>query len=310
MATLSSASGLSSSSGQAASSGAGWLSYRPTPRKPRYVLPVGAVDAHCHVFGPDSVFPYAPTRKYTPADAPKEKLFALRDFLGFERNVIVQATCHGTDNRALLDAVLTAGDRARGVAAIEPGVTGTELADLHMAGVRGIRFNLVRRLADPRPDSYYRGLADLVAELGWHVVVCFEAADLAERWELLTRLPTIVIVDHLGRPDVTRPVHGPGFALFERLMGEHENVWAKLSGAERLSVSGPPGYDDFITFARHIARSYPDRVLWGTDWPHPNMRSHMPDDGDLVDLIPRIAPTSDLQRRLLVANPTRLYWKD
>jgi 2-pyrone-4,6-dicarboxylate lactonase len=93
-------------------------------------------------------------------------------------------------------------------------------------------------------------------------------------------------------------------------MCEHENVWAKLSGAERLSVAGPPGYDDFVTFARHIARTYPDRVIWGTDWPHPNMKSHMPDEGDLVDLIPRIAPSADLQRRLLVDNPARLYWKD
>jgi len=293
-----------------AAPGADWLVYRANPRKPRFIPPAGAVDAHCHVFGPGDMFPYAPQRKYTPVDAPKEKLFALRDFLGFQRNVIVQATCHGADNRALMDAVLTAGDRARGVAVIEPGVTGSELADLHAAGVRGIRFNFVRRLADPEPDEYYRRLADLVADFGWHVVVYFEAADLAERWDLITHLPTVVVVDHMGRPDVTRPVNGPGFALFQRLMGEHENVWAKLSGAERLSVSGPPGYDDFVTFARHMARTHPGRVIWGTDWPHPNMRSHMPDEGDLVDLIPRIAPTADAQRRLLVDNPMRLYWKD
>lgn len=294
----------------AVSPGPDWLVYRANPRKPRYVLPAGAVDAHCHVFGPGSVFPYAPGRKYTPADAPKERLFALRDFLGFERTVIVQATCHGADNRAMVDALRAAGGRARGVAVIEPGITRPELADLHAAGVRGVRFNFVRRLADPEPDGYYLGLADLIAELGWHVVVYFEAADLAERWELITHLPTVVVVDHLGRPDVTRPVNGPGFALFQRLMREHENVWAKLSGAERLSVAGPPGYDDFVTFARHIARTFPDRVIWGTDWPHPNMKSHMPDEGDLVDLIPRIAPDAGLRRKLLVANPARLYWKD
>jgi 2-pyrone-4,6-dicarboxylate lactonase len=288
---------------------ADWLVYLANPRKPAYVLPPGAADAHCHVFGPGRVFPYAPERKYTPVDAPKEKLFALRDFLGFDRNVIVQATCHGADNRALVDALLAAEDRARGVATIRPGITRSELADMHAAGVRGVRFNFVRRLADPKPDEYYRGLVDLIAEFGWHIVVYFEAADLAERWDLFTSLPTVIVVDHMGRPDVTQPVDGVGFALFQRLMHEHENVWAKLSGAERLSVSGPPGYEDFVPFARHVTETFPDRVIWGTDWPHPNMKSHMPDEGDLVDLVPRIAATGDLQRRLLVDNPMRLYWE-
>jgi 2-pyrone-4,6-dicarboxylate lactonase len=288
---------------------ADWLVYRANPRKPDYALPPGAVDAHCHVFGPGNVFPYAPERKYTPVDAPKEKLFALRDYLGFERTVIVQATCHGADNRALVDALLAAGDRARGVATIRPGITKSELADMNAAGVRGVRFNFVRRLADPKPDEYYRNLVDLIAEFGWHIVVYFEAADLAERWDLFTSLPTVIVVDHMGRPDVTQPVDGPGFALFQRLMHEHENVWVKPSGAERLSVSGPPGYDDFVPFARRIAETFPDRVIWGTDWPHPNMKSHMPDEGDLVDLVPRIAPATDLQRRLLVDNPLCLYWE-
>jgi 2-pyrone-4,6-dicarboxylate lactonase len=288
---------------------ADWLTFDPNPSKPGFVPPPGAVDAHCHVFGPGDVFPYAPERKYTPTDAPKEVLFERRDFLGFERNVIVQATCHGADNRAMVDALLTAGDRARGVATVKPGVSRAELDDLHAAGVRGIRFNFVRRLADPKPDDYYRGLVEQVAELGWHIVVYFEAPDLAERWQLFTSMPTVVVVDHMGRPDVTQPLDGPGFELFNRFMREHENVWAKVSGAERLSVSGPPKYDDFVPFARHIVETFPDRVLWGTDWPHPNMKSHMPDDGALVDIVPRIAPTGDLQRRLLVANPQRLYWE-
>jgi 2-pyrone-4,6-dicarboxylate lactonase len=289
---------------------AGWLSFDPSPSKPGYVPPPGAVDAHCHVFGPGDVFPYAPERNYTPADATKDQLFALRDLLGFERNVIVQATCHGADNRALADALVTAGDRARGVATIRPGVSRSELADLHAAGVRGIRFNFVKRLVkEPKPDDYYRELADLVAEFGWHIVVYFEAPDLAERWDLFTSLPTVVVVDHMGRPDVTQPVDGPGFALFRRLLEENENVWSKVSGAERLSVSGPPGYDDVVPFSRHVVETVPGRVLWGTDWPHPNMKSHMPDDGALVDLIPRIAATEDLRRRLLVDNPSRLYWE-
>ncbi|MBO0774718.1 MAG: amidohydrolase family protein [Actinobacteria bacterium] len=288
---------------------ADWLAFHPDPSKPHYPLPPGAVDAHCHVFGPGDVFPYAPERKYTPADAGKEQLFALRDFLGFERNVIVQATCHGADNRALVDALQGADGRARGVATIRPGIRASELAGLHAAGVRGIRFNFVKRLADPKPDDYYRGLADLVAELGWHIVVYFEAADLAERWNLFASFPAAIVVDHMGRPDVSQPVDGPGFTLFTRFLSENEHVWAKVSGPERLTRSGPPQYADVVPFARHLVETFPDRVLWGTDWPHPNMKSHMPDDGALVDLIPRIARTGDLQRRLLVDNPLRLYWE-
>jgi 2-pyrone-4,6-dicarboxylate lactonase len=288
---------------------AGWLPFDPNPTKPTFAPPPGAVDVHCHVFGPGDLFPYAPQRKYTPTDASKDQLFALRDFLGFERNVIVQATCHGADNRALADALYAAGDRARGVATIGPGTSPAELADLHAAGVRGIRFNFVRRLADPEPDGYYRALVDRVAELGWHIVVYFEAPDLAERWNLFTSLPTAVVVDHMGRPDVTQPLDAEGFTLFNRFLAEHQNVWCKATGAERLTKSGPPGYDDVVPFARALVEAFPDRVLWGTDWPHPNMKSHMPDDGALVDLIPRVAVTAELQRKLLVDNPLRLYWE-
>ncbi len=287
---------------------ADWLDFDPAPSRPRFVPPPGAVDAHCHVFGPGDRFPYAPERKYTPCDAGKERLFALRDFLGFERNVIVQATCHGADNRALVDALRTAGDRARGIATVRDSVGDAELQELHAAGVRGVRFNFVRRLVDPKPDAYYHRIIERIAALGWQVVVYFEAADLAERWDFFTSLPTTVVVDHMGRPDVTQPVDGPEFQRFVRLMAEHENVWSKVSCPERLSRQGPPGYDDVVPFARHLVERFPDRVLWGTDWPHPNMKQHMPDDGALVDFIPRIAPTAELQHRLLVDNPMRLYW--
>ncbi|WP_267397078.1 MULTISPECIES: amidohydrolase family protein [unclassified Sphingomonas] len=288
----------------------GWLCWDPAPTTPRFVPPADAVDAHCHVFGPGDVFPYAPERKYTPCDASKDQLFALRDHLGFARNVIVQATCHGADNRALVDALQAAGDRARGIATVRDTVTDEELAALDAAGVRGVRFNFVRRLVDPKPDAYYRAIIDRIAPLGWHVVVYFEAADLEERWDFFTSLPTVVVVDHMGRPDVTKPVDGPDFARFIRLIAEHDNVWSKVTCPERLSVSGPPNYDDVVPFARTLVKRFPDRVLWGTDWPHPNMTSHMPDDGNLVDIIPRIAETEEAQRRLLVDNPIRLYWQN
>jgi 2-pyrone-4,6-dicarboxylate lactonase len=287
----------------------GWLGFHAAPRKPDFRPPAGAVDAHCHVFGPGDEFPYARERKYTPTDAPKEKLWALRDFLGFERNVIVQGTCHGADNRALIDALRDSGDRARGVATVTQAITDAELAVLHEAGVRGVRFNFVKRLVDVTPPEVLLEIARRIAPLRWHVVVYFEAQDLPELAPFLASLPTMVVIDHMGRPDVRQPVDGPQFERFVRFMGEHDNVWSKVSGAERLSVDGPPDYSDFVPFARRIVETYPARVLWGTDWPHPNMKSHMPDDGNLVDLLPRIAPTPELQRRLLVDNPMRLYWE-
>jgi 2-pyrone-4,6-dicarboxylate lactonase len=289
---------------------ANWMDFDPDPSKPRFKLPTGAVDAHCHVFGPGDAFPYAPERKYTPCDAGKEKLFALRDFLGFERNVIVQATCHGADNRALVDALKAAGDRARGIATVRDTVTDDELAELHAAGVRGVRFNFVRRLVDPKPDAYYHDIIKRIAPFGWHVVVYFEAADLAERWDFFTSLPTTVVVDHMGRPDVGKDVDGPEFQQFVRLMAEHGNVWSKVTCPERLSKTPTHSYDDVVPFAKHLVDRFPDRVLWGTDWPHPNMTTHVPDDGKLVDFIPRIATTADLQQKLLVDNPVRLYWGD
>ena len=287
-----------------------WLVFHPNPSRPTFRVPAGAVDAHCHVFGPAAQFPYAPERKYTPCDASKDQLFALRDFLGFERNVIVQATCHGTDNRALVDALQHSGGRARGVATVSRDVTDAELRAMHEAGVRGTRFNFVRRLVDFTPREVLAEIAHRIAPLGWHVVIYFEAQDLPELWDFFTALPTTVVVDHMGRPDVSKPVDGPEFALFMRMLAEHPNIWSKVSCPERLSKSGPSRYDDVVPFARRIVETFPDRVLWGTDWPHPNMKSHMPDDGLLVDYVQRIATTPELQRKLLVDNPMRLYWAD
>jgi 2-pyrone-4,6-dicarboxylate lactonase len=285
-----------------------WLVFDPDPSTPAYKPPAGAVDAHCHVFGPGDRFPYAPQRKYTPCDASAAQLFALRDHLGFARNVIVQATCHGADNRALTDALRRAEGRARGVATVGAEVTDQELEDLHADGVRGVRFNFVKRLVDVTPRAVLDSIAARIAPLGWHIVVYFEAADLPGLYDFFTALPAIVVVDHMGRPDVSQPVDGPQFELFVRLMREHPTVWSKVSCPERLTRSGPPGYDDVVPFARRLVETFPDRVLWGTDWPHPNLKSQMPDDGQLVNFIPRVATTTELQRKLLVDNPMRLYW--
>ncbi len=295
----------------------GWLDWYTGPSKPTLKLPAGAVDAHCHVFGPGDPFPYAPQRKYTPCDASKDQLFALRDHLGFERNVVVQATCHGSDNRAMVDALLHANGKARGVATVTRDISDADLHALHDAGVRGVRFNFVKRLVDFTPKEELIEIANRIKPLGWHVVIYFEAVDLPELWDFFTALPTTVVVDHMGRPDVTQPVDGPEFALFERFMTEHPNVWSKVTCPERLSVSGPkaldgatPTYTDVVPFAQRLIARFPDRVLWGTDWPHPNLKDHMPDDGLLVDFIPQIAPTAELQRKLLVDNPMKLYWPE
>jgi len=299
----------------------GWLDWFEGPSRPRFQVPPGSVDAHCHVFGPRAEFPYAPERKYTPCDASKSQLFALRDHLGFARNVIVQATCHGADNRAMVDACIASDGRARGVATVRRSVSDAELQQMHAAGVRGVRFNFVKRLVDFTPRDELMEIAARVAKLGWHVVIYFEAVDLPELWDFFSALPATVVVDHMGRPDVTKPVDGPEFALFMKFMREHPNVWSKVSCPERLSVTGPkalPGqvsgeqsaYQDVVPFARAIVETFPDRVLWGTDWPHPNLKDHMPDDGLLVDFIPHIAVTAELQQKLLVRNPMRLYWPE
>lgn len=287
---------------------ADWLDWHPNPSVPTFQVPAGAVDAHCHVFGPGNEFPFAPERKYTPCDASREQLFALRDFLGFEKNVVVQATCHGADNSALLDVLAHSDDRARGVVTVKPDVTEYELARMHELGVRGVRFNYVKRLVDPKPDEYYRAIIEKIRPLGWHVVLYFEPADLREKWDFFTSLNIPIAIDHMGRPDVSKPIDNEEFELLQRFMRENPDVWCKVSCPDRLSLSGAPLYADVVPFARTIVEEFSDRVLWGTDWPHPNMKKEMPDDGILVDYVPSIATTPTLQQKLLVTNPTTLYW--
>ncbi|UJF17848.1 amidohydrolase family protein [Vibrio sp. SS-MA-C1-2] len=287
---------------------ADYLPFHPAPSKPNYTPPAGAVDAHCHVFGPASLFPYSPKRKYTPCDAPKEQLFELRDYLGFDRNVIVQASCHGTDNQALLDALETAGDLARGIAVVSPDITKEELEQMDRLGVRGVRFNFVKRLVDTTPKEVFKSIAEKIKPLGWHIVVYFESQDLDEIAPFLVELDTTIVVDHMGRPDISEGIESESFAKFINLMANNTNIWTKVSCPERLTLT-PPNYSDVIPFAKTLVEKFPERVLWGTDWPHPNMKSHTPDDGHLVDVIPKIAQTTELQQALLVKNPMRLYWK-
>jgi 2-pyrone-4,6-dicarboxylate lactonase len=285
----------------------GYIPFHPNPSKPAFRAPPGAVDAHCHVFGPEQRFAYAPERKYTPCDAPKEKLFGLRDFLGLDRNVIVQASCHSKDNRAMVDALETAGERARGVAFVGEEVTDADLKALDRAGVRGVRFNFVRRLVDVTPRDVLTRIASRVAPLGWHIVVYFEMPDLPDFEPFFTALPTTVVVDHMGVPNVRKGVEDPENQRFLHMLDKHPNIWSKVTCPERMTLAGPP-YDDVAPFGRALVKNFPDRVLWGTDWPHPNMKKEAPDDGVLVDWVPKIAPGAAEQQALLVDNPMRLYW--
>jgi 2-pyrone-4,6-dicarboxylate lactonase len=283
-----------------------WVDY---PAKPNWTPPAGAVDAHVHVFGPEAEFPFAPIAKYHPEDATPEMLFLLRQHLGFSRTVIVQASCHGFDNAATLNGIAKSNGTARGVAVVDPDIGDAELRALHEGGIRGVRFNFLKRLVDNAPKDKFLDIARRIASLGWHVVVYFEADILAELIPFLEAIPTIIVVDHMGRPDIEQGPHGADITAFKKLLDDHPNIWTKVSGAERLSPQGPP-FDDFVSVVRPIVERYPDRVLWGTDWPHPNMEHRIPDDGQLVDVLPRIAVTPELQRKLLVDNPERLYWSD
>lgn len=276
----------------------------PDPRKPRFVLPPLACDAHW-VFGPVDKFPYAAERRYTPPDAPRERLASLHGLLGVERAVVVQASCHGSDNRAMLDAIAASDGRYRGIAIVDEGVSEHELRGLHEGGVRGVRFNFVRHLGSaPKPD-FFRAVLDRIRPLGWHIVLHLDAADLVELSPILRTLPLPFVIDHMGR---IKAGDGLKQAPFEALLAlmRSETCWVKLCGAERISTAGPP-FHDALPFAQALIAAAPDRVLWGTDWPHPNIRGAMPNDGDLVDLLPLLAPDESARRKLLVENPARLY---
>jgi predicted TIM-barrel fold metal-dependent hydrolase len=268
-------------------------------------IPPGACDAHCHVFGPAAKFPFAPERTYTPPDAGLDLFERLQDRLGLSRAVFVQASCHGTDNSAMVDALVRGRGRYAGVAMVDDSFTDADLGALHDAGVRAARFNFVAHLGGaPDMDRFWR-VVGRVAPFGWHVVLHFDAVDLPAYADVLDRLPVPYVIDHLARVDAAAGLDQEPFARLGELLAD-ERAWVKISGAERISTEGPPHYADVVPFARTVIELAPDRVLWGTDWPHPNVR-RMPDDGDLVDLLATFAPDEETRHRILVDNPARLY---
>jgi 2-pyrone-4,6-dicarboxylate lactonase len=277
----------------------------PDTRTPRFSLPPLACDAHCHVFGPAAVFPYAPERSYTPPDAPKERLAHLHQQLGIERAVIVQASCHGSDNRAMLDAIAARPAALRGVAIVDDDTSDADLTRLHEGGVRGVRFNFVKHLGG-MPDLYFfKSVLPRLKAMGWHLILHLDAADLLALSETFATLPVPFVIDHMGRVKAGDDLQQSSFRALLDLM-RREHAWVKVCGSERISMAGPP-FHDAVPFAQTLIAAAPDRVLWGTDWPHPNIARYMPNDGDLVDLVPLIAPDPAIRQKLLVANPARLY---
>lgn len=278
----------------------------PNTRTPKFRPPAGACDAHCHIFGPGDRYPYAPDRTYTPPDAPLSRFKELQATLGLERAVLVNASCHGSDNTVILDAIAQSGGKYRGVANSDASFTERDFERLHEGGCRGVRFNFVKHLGGmPDMDEFHDTIAK-IRPLGWHVDLHFDAGDLLEFDDLLRNLPVPFLIDHMGRVPTKNGLQQAPFQRLLDVLRNNERCWVKISGAERISSEGPP-FTDAVPFAQALIEAAPDRILWGTDWPHPNIAKHMPNDGDLVDLIPLFMPDPALQQKILVDNPHRLY---
>ena len=278
----------------------------PNTKFPSFVAPSKACDAHCHVFGPAAKFPFAEGRTYTPPDSTFEDMQVLQETLGIDRAVIVQATCHGTDNSATLDAIARSRGRYRGVAIVDEGFTDDDFKRMDEGGMRGIRFSFARHIGNAPDFTLVRRITHRIAPLGWHVVIYMEAPDIVENADVLSKLPLPVVIDHMGRVKTKDGVGQEAFQLLLGLLRERNDFWVKICGAERISSVGPP-YEDAVPFAQACIEVAPDRVLWGTDWPHPNIEGYMPNDGDLMSLLALHAPDEAVRNRILVDNPNRLY---
>lgn len=272
-------------------------------------MPARACDTHCHVFGPYDRFPLSPTRSFTPPEIDFERLRGLHDFLGIERSVLVQASCHGTDNAAMLDAIARSGARYRGVAIVGAGFSDADFAHLHASGVRGVRFNFVAHLGGAPDLDFFRNTLKRIAPLGWHVQLHFDAQDILTYRTLFDEIEIPFVIDHMGRVRATDGVEQPAFRQLLALLVDNPRAWVKVSGSERLSVAGRP-FHDATPFVRALYAAAPERTLWGTDFPHPNLAGDMPNDGALVDLFAHNLPDERDRVRVLVDNPQRLYWAD
>jgi 2-pyrone-4,6-dicarboxylate lactonase len=282
----------------------------PEPALPDFIMPPLACDSHCHIVGPRARFPLARGRQDEAApDATKEMLRAMHARLGVARAVIVQSALHGTDPAATLDAVASSDGRWRGIILAEPGIADAELQRLHDLGMRGIRHNLVRRNAAGWDEASFLRLAQRIAGLGWHFLLHMGAEQLLERGDVLRRLPIPIVIDHLGRIDAAGGADQPAMQALLDLLARGR-VWVKIAAVDKLSRAPYP-HRDIAGLAAALVRAAPERILWGTDWPHPDGRGlrggAMPDDRCLAALIPLYAEDEASRRKMLVDNPAALY---
>lgn len=268
-------------------------------------MPAGSWDTHCHVFGPFARYPLATDRTYTPAAAPSERLFQMHESIGVARAVIVHPACHGFDLTVTLDAIKASGGRYRAVALVKETISDGELDACHAAGVRGVRFNFLSSLGRPPATDTIRRVCDRIARLRWHVVLHVDAGALPALPALTSNLPLPFVIDHFGRIQAEAGMQDAAYQTLLTLAAG-QNCWVKISGADRASAE-PPLYRDMIPFARALIAAAPERILWGTDWPHPNITGPCPRETDLVDLLHEIVPSPDMLCKILVDNPQRLY---
>lgn len=285
---------------------------RPCPgpdynlRPPKILPPPGACCTQAHVFGPAERFPYADGRGYTPPDAPIETYLKLLETLGLDRGIIVHGSAHGSDNRASLDGIATAPDRLRGIAVVDPDIADSELENLAEGGMRGIRLSTM--LKGAVGSEQLAPMADRIKHLGWHIVLHVnDSREIAELESTLRNLPVPIVIDHLSRIRGGQGVNYVGFQALLALLRETDHVWAKVSSWYRLSDQGPP-YDDMTPLAHALIDARVDRVIWGTNWPHPILWDYpMPNDIDLFDQFMDWAGDDATRRQILVANPEQLY---
>ncbi|HEY6831507.1 MAG TPA: amidohydrolase family protein [Pseudolabrys sp.] len=281
-----------------------------TPRAPRTAFPRKACDTHAHICGPENVFPYADERIYTPPDSTLSDYLHLLGVLGVERAVLVQPSVYGTDNRALLDALSRKKKGLRGVAVVDFGITQSEIRAMDEAGIRGVRLNVVDHSGERNvvPLDDVRRLADAIAPLGWHIEFLINLDEAPRFAAAIEDLPLDVVVGHLGYPR-SGAASWPGLPSFDAFLRLFEagRCWVKLTGPYRISSAPDLPYPDVVLLARRLAEVNPERLLWGTDWPHVMMKKPMGNDGDLADLIADWLPDADLRERVLVTNPAALY---
>ncbi|MEM7223193.1 MAG: amidohydrolase family protein [Pseudomonadota bacterium] len=277
----------------------------PNPRQPRLTVPPGACDCHAHILGPLARYPFVAERGYTPPEALLATYRHMLATLGLSRAVIVQPSVYGTDNSATLAAIAASEGAFRGVAVVGADVTDAELAELHRAGMRGLRINPLYKHAASLADC--QRLAERIAPLGWHLQIFLDVSGLSQQEQaMLSRLPVPIVIDHMGYMPVSKGLDDPGFQwLLDQLAEGH--AWAKLSGAYYLASTPGPPYRDVAPFAHALIEANPQRCIWASNWPHPMVTGQMPNDGDLMDLLGDWAPYAALRQAILVDNPAALY---